>query len=35
MKFTVIEPGLRPMIAMVHYGVTNGKRGTRCRRRST
>ena len=27
MKFTVIEPGLRPIIAMVHYGVTNGKPG--------
>jgi hypothetical protein len=27
MKFTVIEPGLRPIIAMVHYQVTNGKRG--------
>jgi hypothetical protein len=25
MKFTVVEAGLRPMIAMVHYGVTNGK----------
>jgi hypothetical protein len=27
MKFTVIEPGLRPIIAMQHYQVTNGKRG--------
>jgi hypothetical protein len=27
MKFTVIEPGLRPIIAMVHYGVVNGKAG--------
>ncbi len=27
MKFTVIEPGLRPIIAMVHYGVTDGKQG--------
>jgi hypothetical protein len=27
MKFKVIEPGLRPIIAMVHYQVTNGKRG--------
>src|SRR2546423_4953267 len=29
MKFTVIEPGLRPIIAMEHYGVTNGKMGHR------
>jgi hypothetical protein len=27
MKVTVIEPGLRPIVAMVHYGVTNGKPG--------
>ena len=27
MKFKVIEPGLRPIIAMVHYQVTHGKRG--------
>jgi hypothetical protein len=27
MKFTIIEPGLRPIIAMVHYGVKNGKPG--------
>ena len=27
MKFTVIEPGLRPIIAVQHYQVTNGKRG--------
>jgi hypothetical protein len=27
MKFTVIEPGLRPIIAMVHYNVSNGKAG--------
>jgi hypothetical protein len=27
MKFKVIEPGLRPVIAMVHYEVLNGKRG--------
>jgi hypothetical protein len=27
MKFKVIEPGLRPIIAMVHYQVVNGKRG--------
>lgn len=27
MKFKVIESGLRPMIAMVHYGVVNGKAG--------
>jgi hypothetical protein len=27
MKFTVVEPGLRPVIAMVHYGVVNGKVG--------
>ncbi len=29
MKFTVVEPGLRPMIAMVHYPVVGGKRGHR------
>jgi hypothetical protein len=27
MKLAVIEPGLRPMIAMVHYPVVGGKRG--------
>lgn len=27
MKFTVIEPGLRPIIAVVHYAVVNGKPG--------
>jgi hypothetical protein len=27
MKFKVIEAGLRPIIAMVHYGVVNGKAG--------
>ena len=27
MKFTVIEPGLRPIIAMAHYSVVNGKPG--------
>jgi hypothetical protein len=27
MKFTVIQPGLRPILAMVHYGVVNGKPG--------
>ena len=27
MKFAVIEPGLRPMIAIVHYPVVGGKRG--------
>lgn len=27
MKFKVIESGLRPIIAMVHYGVVNGKPG--------
>jgi hypothetical protein len=29
MKFTVVEPGLRPIIAMVHYPVVGGKQGTR------
>jgi hypothetical protein len=29
MKFTVIEAGLRPVIAMVHYSVVNGKEGRR------
>jgi hypothetical protein len=29
MKFTVVEPGLRPIIAMVHYPVVGGKRGHR------
>jgi hypothetical protein len=27
MKFRVIEPGLRPVIAVVHYPVVSGKRG--------
>jgi hypothetical protein len=27
MKFTVLESGLRPVIAMVHYDVINGKTG--------
>jgi hypothetical protein len=27
MKLAVVEPGLRPMIAMVHYAVVGGKRG--------
>jgi hypothetical protein len=27
MKFTKIESGLRPIIAMVHYSVVDGKRG--------
>ena len=26
MKFTVVEPGLRPIIAMVHYAVVDGKK---------
>jgi hypothetical protein len=26
MKFTVVEPGLRPFIAMVHYAVVGGKK---------
>jgi hypothetical protein len=29
MKFTVVEPGLRPVIAMVHYPVVGGKKGHR------
>jgi hypothetical protein len=29
MKFTVIESGLRPVIAMVHYNVINGQAGRR------
>ncbi|HWB85113.1 MAG TPA: hypothetical protein VG675_13295 [Bryobacteraceae bacterium] len=29
MKFKVIEPGLRPVIAMVHYPVLGGKAGQR------
>ncbi|MBZ5585360.1 MAG: hypothetical protein LAQ30_24790, partial [Acidobacteriia bacterium] len=29
MKFTVVEPGLRPVIAAVHYPVVNGRRGRR------
>jgi hypothetical protein len=27
MKFTVVDPGLRPIIAMVHYPVVGGKKG--------
>jgi hypothetical protein len=27
MKFTIVEPGLRPIIAMVHYPVVGGKKG--------
>ena len=29
MKFTVIEAGLRPVIAMIHYNVVDGKPGRR------
>ena len=29
MKFTVVEAGLRPFIAMVHYNVVDGKAGRR------
>ena len=29
MKMTVIEPGLRPVVAMVHYAVVGGKKGQR------
>ena len=29
MKFTVVEPGLRPIIAMVHYPVVGGKQGNK------
>ena len=29
MKMTVIEPGLRPVVAVVHYPVVGGKRGQR------
>ena len=29
MKFTVVAPGLRPVIAIVHYPVVGGKKGTR------
>jgi hypothetical protein len=29
MKFTVVEPGLRPIIAMVHYPVVGGKKGNK------
>jgi hypothetical protein len=29
MKFTVVDPGLRPVIAMVHYPVVGGKKGHR------
>ena len=29
MKFTVVDPGLRPIIAMVHYPVVGGKKGNR------
>ncbi len=27
MKFTIVDPGLRPIIAMVHYPVVGGKEG--------
>jgi len=30
----VVEPGLRPIIAIVHYPVVGGKKGTRWKRRS-
>ena len=29
MKFTVVEPGLRPVIAVEHYSVVDGKKGRR------
>jgi hypothetical protein len=29
MKFTIVDPGLRPIIAMVHYPVVGGKNGHR------
>ena len=29
MKFAVVEPGLRPVIALVHYSVVNGRKGPR------
>ena len=29
MKFTVVDPGLRPIIAIVHYPVVGGKKGNR------
>ena len=29
MKFTVVDPGLRPVIAVVHYPVLGGKKGKR------
>jgi hypothetical protein len=29
MKFTVVEPGLRPVIAVVHYPVVKGRKGRR------
>jgi len=29
MKMTVIEPGLRPVVAVVHYAVVGGKKGQR------
>ena len=29
MKMAVIEPGLRPVVAMVHYAVVDGKKGQR------
>jgi len=29
MKMSVIEPGLRPVVAMVHYAVVGGKKGRR------
>jgi hypothetical protein len=27
MKFAVVEPGLRPVVALVHYPVVNGRKG--------
>ena len=29
MKFAIVEPGLRPVIALVHYSVVNGRKGPR------
>ena len=31
MKFTVVEPGLRPMVAIEHYAVVDGRKGIRTR----
>jgi hypothetical protein len=31
MKFTVVEPGLRPMVAIEHYAVVDGRKGLRTR----